>query len=157
MFISVPTSATSPTSPPSPPSLPSWKLDLPPPYSKYENGPLSLIVNAIRMLMATFLKTYLPKVGHPAHADPSDLSFDEMIDWVMEVAGMFTTKEGKVKLVGNVIRNMADDVKYIVLHESNYVGIDVIPASPKNGKEASLVKDYEFLMKFYTLISKTLP
>jgi hypothetical protein len=106
--------------------------------------------------MATFLKTYLPKVGHPAHADPTDLPFDEMIDWVMEVADMFTTKEGKVKLVGNVIRNMADDVKYIVLRESDYVGIDVIPDLPKNAMEASLVKDYEFLMKFYTLISKTL-
>lgn len=135
----------------------SSKIDLPPPYSKYENGPLSLTMNAIRMLMATFLKTYLPKVGHPAHADPTDLPFDEMIDWVMEVACMFTTIKGKVKLVGNVIRNMAEDVKHIVLHESDYVGIDVIPALPKNSKEASLVKDYEFLMKFYTLISKTLP
>ena len=135
----------------------SSKIDLPPPYSKYENGPLSLIVNAIRMLMATFLKTYLPKVGHPAHADPTNLPFDEMIDWVMEVAGMFTTIKGKVKLVGNVIRNMAEDVKDIVLHESDYVGIEVIPALPKNAMEARLLKDYEFLMKFYTLISKTLP
>ena len=133
----------------------SSKIDLPPPYSKYENGPLSLIMNAIMMLMARFLKTYLPKVGHPAHADPTNLPFDEMIDWVMEVAGMFTTIKGKV--VGNVIRNMAEDVKDIVLHESDYVGIDVIPALPKIAMEARLLKDYEFLMKFYTLISKTLP
>ena len=80
-----------------------------------------------------------------------------MIDWVMEVAGMFTTIKGKVKLVGNVIHNMAEDVKDIVLHESDYVGIEVIPALPKNAIEARLLKDYEFLMKFYTLISKTLP
>lgn len=130
--------------------------DSPPPYSKYEKGPNTLLVNAIRIQMASFLKTYLPEVGHPAHANPTDLPFDEMIDWVIEVANILTSKKGKVKLVGNVIRNMAEDVKEIVLHESDYVGINVIPALPKNGKEARLEKDHEFLIKFYNLIMRTM-